>query len=180
LTLADPQLASLVQLRAQIEGIDRAARNPLSAAPEPDNPSYSFGLLSDVCSISNAQQTVETLVASVQEMLQKLAPVATIETSRDGMTARTVIHYTGRAASVWVGSDPTEPAAVVAAMHLDSLRKTYALRRAFVATVGAVGSALVSISLSVANPLTVLHALASAKALKQALERMANMVESAR
>jgi hypothetical protein len=42
-----------------------------------------------------------------------------------------------------------------------------------------VGGALASISLAVSNPLTVLHALASAKALKQALERLVAAVEAA-
>ena len=68
---------------------------------------------------------------------------------------------------------------MLAGAHLDSLGKTYALRVASVGALGAVGGALASISLAVANPLTVLHALASAKALKQALERLVAAVEAA-
>jgi hypothetical protein len=139
--------------------------------------SYSFGLFSNP--FSSAEQTVAEIVASVHAMLAKLAPVATLETCREGMTARTVIQYTGRAASVWSNLPSSELASVLAGTHLDSLQRTYALRVAFVGAIGAVGSALVSISLTVANPLTVLHALASAKALKQALERLAAAVEAA-
>jgi len=185
LTVADSQLASVRLLRAEIEGIDRGARSPAAAAGmEPVSAlSYSFGLFSDLSPFSNpfssAEQTVAEIVASVHAMLAKLAPVTTLETCREGMTARTVIQYTGRAASVWSNLPSSELASVLAGTHLDSLQRTYALRVAFVGAIGAVGSALVSISLTVANPLTVLHALASAKALKQALERLAAEVEAA-
>jgi hypothetical protein len=164
-------------LRSEIEGIDWAARNPSGAAKiEPDAPlSYSFGLFSSISPVSGAEQTVAEIVSSVRAVLAKLAPVATIETSRDGMTARTVVLYTGRATSAW----SSITSSVLTGAHLDSLGKTYALRVAFVGAIGAVGGALASISLAVSNPLTVFHALASAKALKQALERLVSAVEAA-
>jgi hypothetical protein len=181
LSVSDSQLDALTLLRAEIEGIDRASRNPAATAlAAPDAAlSYSFGLFSSISPLSYAEQTVAEIVASVREVLAKLAPVATIETSMDGMTARTVVYYTGRAASVWSNAPSSELAIVVAGAHLDSLGKTYALRVAFVGAIGAVGGALASISLAVANPLTVLHALASAKALKQALDRLVAAVEAA-
>lgn len=179
--VTDSQLDALKQLRVEIEGIDSAARNPAASAPiEPDAAlSYSFGLFSSISPVSGAEQTVAEILASVRAVLAKLAPVATIETSRDGVTARTVVHYTGRADSAWSSTTSSEPVSVLAGAHLDSLGKTYALRVASVGALGAVGGALASISLAVANPLTVLHALASAKALKQALERLVAAVEAA-
>jgi hypothetical protein len=61
--------------------------------------------------------------------------------------------------------------------HLTSLEKAYALRVAFAGAIAAAGSTMVSISMAVANPLTGLRAVASAKALKQALERLAAAVQ---
>ena len=179
--VTDSQLDALKQLRVEIEGIDSAARNPAASAPmEPDAAlSYSFGLFSRVSPVSGAEQTVAGIVASVRAVLAKLAPVATIETSRDGVTARTVVHYTGRADSVWSSTTSSELASSIADAHLHSLEKIYALRVATVGAIGAVGGALASISIAVANPLTVLHALASAKALKQALERLVAAVGAA-
>jgi len=185
LSVTDSQLDALRLLRAEIEGIGRATLNPaVAAAMEPATElSYSLGLFSSVSPVSgrfsNPEQTVAEIVASVREVLARLAPVATIETSRDGMTARTVVLYTGRAASVWSNITSSELASVLADAHLESLGKTYALRVAFVGAIGAVGGALASISLAVANPLTLLHALASTKALKQALERLVAAVEAA-
>jgi len=180
LTVEDYQLDSLIKLRAEIEGIDRATRNPVAAPSEQDSAvSYSSGMFSGVSPLANGEQTVASIVASVHALLQKLAPVATIETCSDGIAARTVVHYTGRAASVWSNGISSGSAIQLANLHIDSVRKTLAVRRAFVAAIGAVSSALVSISIAVANPLTVFHALASARALKQALEKLANMVEAA-
>jgi hypothetical protein len=120
---------------------------------------------------------VADIVTSVRATLAKLTPVYTLETSRDGLTVRTVIQYTGRVASVWSQGNASSPAAaVLAAAHLDSLQRTYALRIAFAGAIAAVGNTLVGISMAMANPLTALHALASAKALKLALERLAAAV----
>jgi hypothetical protein len=59
-----------------------------------------------------------------------------------------------------------------------SLEKAYALRAAFAGAIAAAGGTMVSISQAVANPLTVLRALAAARALKQALDRLATAVEA--
>lgn len=181
MSVSDSHLDTIRQLRAEIEGIDRVARNSAAGAGlGPDaGLSYSFGLFSSISPFSNAEQTVAEIVSSVRAVLGKLAPVATIETSGDGMTVRTVVQYAGGTASVWSDATSFELATVVAGAHLESLGKTYALRAAFVGAIGAVGGALASISLAVANPLTVLHALASAKALKLALERLVAAVEAA-
>lgn len=183
MTVADSQLTALTQLRGEIEEIDRTTRLPASGLDRPCDATtppdssliHSYGMLAGLYPLSSAEQTVAEIVASVHDLLARLAPVATLETSRDGLTARTVIQYTGRAASVWSNS----PSSELAGAHLASVEKTYALRTAFAETIAAVGSALVSISLAVANPLTVLHALASAKALKRALERLVAAAEAA-
>jgi len=180
LRVEDSQVAALIQLRAEIEGIGRTASQSGAAAMEPEGGlSYSFGLFSGLSSVAGAEQTVAEIVASVHAVLSKLTPIATIESCRDGMTARTVVHYVGRAESVWSNLTWSGPASEFADVHMASLQKTYALRAAFVGAIGAVGSALAAISLAVANPLTVLHALASARALKQALERLLAAVEAA-
>jgi hypothetical protein len=184
LTVTDLQIASLRQLCGEIEGIDRAAREPASedAVPQDSGVSYSFGLFSGFPLISDAEQTVAEIVASVQATLAKLAPVASLETSRDGFTVRTAIQYRGRVASVLCNPSSPDSYASVSTLtreHLDAVEKTYALRAAFAAAIAAVGGALVSISMAVTNPLTVLQALGSARALKRALERLAAAVEAA-
>jgi len=177
MTGTDSRLATAIQLRAEIEGIDGAARNP--AAMQPDaTPSYSYGLLSSLSPFSNAEQTLADIVSSIQTTLARLAPVATIETSADGLTVKSVINYAGWVTSVWSNSTLSAAATELANTHLDSLQRAYALRAAFAGAIAAAGSTMVSISLAVANPLTVLHALSSARALKQALDRLAVAVEA--
>ena len=179
MTAADSQLADVLRIRGEIEGIDRATRDPAAATTELEgNLSYSYGMLSSLSPFSSVEQTVGDIAAAVQVILRRLRPVATVETSKDGMTARTVINYTGRATSVWSDSPPTELAAALAGAHLESVKRAYALRAAFVGVIAAAGSALVSISAAIANPLTALPALASAAALKQSLQRLVASVES--
>ena len=165
----DAQLASLRQVRAEIEGIASAA-----GRAEPDGPrdaavSYSFGLF------SGPEETFSELVRTVQSLLTKLKPVATLRTTVDGLSATTVINYGGRATSVW--SNPVSYA--LAETHLCSLERTIELRMAAAGAVGAAASAMAAISILAANPLTVLHALRSAEALKQALERLLDAAEAA-
>lgn len=178
MTTSDSQLDAVTALRSEIEGIDRAMRaSTLDAATRPGGGiSYSFGLFTDASSFASVDQTVADIVTSVRAMLVKLAPVYTLETSRDGFAVRSVIQYTGRVASVWSQGNASSPAAGLAAAHLDSLQRTYALRIAFAGAIAAVGNTLVGVSLAMANPLAALHALASAKALKLALERLAAAV----
>ena len=178
MTVTDSQLASVLQLRSEIEGLDMATREPATALRPDTELSYSYGLFSSLSPVSNAEQTVADIVASIRATLAKLAPVATIETASDGMTVRSVMNYAGRVVSVWSDTPSSAAAGALADAHLVSLDKAYALRAAFAGAIAAVGSTLVSISLAVANPLTVLRALASAKALKQALDRLAEAVEA--
>jgi hypothetical protein len=179
MTAVDSQLADLSRIRGEIEGIDRAAREPATATMGPEGTlSYSYGGLSNLSLFHSAEQTVAEIAATIGVILARLAPVATLETSSDGMTVRTVINYTGRATSVWSNSPPTELAAALAEAHLESVKRAYALRAAFAGVVAAAGSALVSIAAAIANPLTVLHALASAAALKQSLQRLVTSVWS--
>jgi hypothetical protein len=181
----DSQLCAITALRSEIEGIDRTIRESgASASSQPENAlSYSFGLSSDVSSFLSADQTAADIVASVRDTLAKLAPVYTLETSRDGLTVRSVIQYSGRVVSVWGQDKPSSFAATaelaaagLAFAHMASLERTYALRIAFARAIAAAGSTLVAVSVAVANPLTALHALASATALKQALDRLSAAV----
>lgn len=179
MTAVDFQLADLLRLRGEIEGIDRATREPAAATTEPEGTlSYSYGVLSSLSPFSSVEQTVGDIAAAVQVILRRLAPVATVETSKDGMTVRTVINYTGRATSVWSNSPPSKLAATLAGAHLESLKNAYSLRAAFTGVIAATGSALVSISAAIANPLTMFNALASAAALKQSLQRLVASVET--
>jgi hypothetical protein len=179
-TAENSQLAEMLRLRHEIEEIDKATREPATATMEPDDGwSYSFGTFSGVSPFSGVEQTVADIAAAIRTTLRKLAPVATLETSREGMIARTVINYSGRATSVWSNTPTTELAAALEGPHLESIRNAYALRAALMGAIAAAGSSLVSISAAVLNPLTALHALASARALKQALERLAAAVERA-
>jgi hypothetical protein len=174
-TVTDSQLATVIQLRGEIEGIDRVSRSPTAMQPDAAV-SYSVGIFSSLSPFSNAEQTVAEIVNSIKSTLARLAPVATIETSSDGLTVRSVINYTGRVASVWSSSASSPAANTLANAHLASLQKAYALRSAFAGAIAAAGSTMVSISQALANPFTVLRALASAKALKQALDRLAAAV----
>jgi hypothetical protein len=94
------------------------------------------------------------------------------------LMVKSVINYTGRVASVWGNSSPFAAPTSLADAHLASLEKTYALRAAFAGAVAAAGSTLVSIAQAVTNPFTVPRALASARALKQSLDRLAAAVEA--
>jgi hypothetical protein len=170
--LASP--GELTSLLGEIEGIARDAANP---APEPaafaigSAPvSYAFGLTSSI------ESKAAAIVASIQQTLASLAPVATFETSRDGFTARTVLNYSGRAISVWSTGPNGTPAEDFVGAHLATLQRAYAFRSAVVQVIAAVGNALAAISLAVANPLTVRHAVRSAEALKAAVDRLAKAV----
>lgn len=177
MTVSDSQLATAVQLRSELEGIDKTASDPAALQPDAVG-SYSYGLFSNLSPFSGAEETAAEIVASIQATLARLAPVATIETCRDGLTAKSVINYTGRVASVWSNSPSLTAANALANAHLASIEKAYILRAAFAGAIAAAGNTMVSISMAVANPLTVLRALASAKALKQALDRLSAAVDA--
>ena len=165
------QLEDVNSLGREIDGIAHDARRTASeaaqgAAGNPVALSYSLE------SFSSPESTVAAIVDSIREALLKLAPVATFETSREGFTARTVINYSGRAVSVWCVDLSSE----LVNAHLSSLQRAYLFRAAVAGVIASVGNALVSISIAVANPLTVLQALRSAEALKRAVERLAAAV----
>ena len=176
MTVVDARLETILQLRDEIDGIDRAARQPV-ASGQANQVSYSLGSFSSSF-FSEQRKFAEILsdvVATVKRVCARLAPTAKVETAAEGVTARTMIHFNGRTASVWVGA----PSPQVASAHIASLEKTLQLRTAVAGAVLSAGSAIASISMAVANPLTLLSAWSSAKALKLALDRLAAAVEAA-
>jgi molybdopterin-binding protein len=146
-------LDELASLRGEIEEITRGA-------------SHSFGI------VSSAEEKIVAIVESINQTLTKLALVADFETTVDGFTAKTVITYSGSAASVW----STRTTAKLVDAHLVSLQRVYAFRAAVTAVVAAVGNAVVAISIAVGNPLTVWRAIKSAETLKSAVDRLAAVV----
>lgn len=175
MTVADARIETILLLRDEIDGIDRAARQP-AALGQGNSMSYSFGPFSGSLFPEQHKlaEILSDVVATVKRVCARLAPTATVETAEDGVTARTMIHFNGRAASVWVGA----PSQQVASAHIASLEKTLRLRTAVAGAVLSAGSAIVSISMAVANPLMLLSAWSSAKALKLALDRLAAAVEA--
>jgi hypothetical protein len=157
-------LDDLASLRGEIEGIAQEVGG--AAQPGELTPSFAFGIPSGL------EVKAAAILTSIRDTLAKLAPATTVETVRDGRTARTVLHYSGRAASVWSGGTTQE----LLDAHLDSLRSTYAFRAAVVALLAAVGNALLAISAAAANPLKLWHAVRSAEALKAAVDRLAEAV----
>lgn len=174
------QIEDLTSLRSEIEGIERDARLGAAAPTEEGTAggaglSYSFyssGVSFGI--FSSPESTVAAIEKSIRETLATLAPVATFETSQGGFAARTAINYSGRADSVWSGSLSPE----LVEGHMSTLKRAYAFRAAVVGVIAATGSALASISVAVANPLTALQALRSAQALKLAVERLAAAVKA--
>lgn len=160
-------LEDLAALRVEIEQIAGSA-SQLSAAPvgPPSAISYSFGI------VSSAEDKIVAIVSSIRQTLATLAPVAHFETTIDGFTARTVIDYSGFAASVW----STGTTAKLVSTHLESLHQAYAFRAAVIAILAAVGNAVVAISIAIGNPLTFGRAINSAEALKSAVDRLAAAV----
>jgi hypothetical protein len=176
LTIVDARLETILQLREEIDGIDRAARQPVVSG-QATSLSYSLGSFSSSFFPEQRKlaEILSDVVATVKRVCARLAPTATVETAADGVTARTMIHFNGRAASVWVGA----PSPQMASAHIASLEKTLHLRTAVAAVVLSAGSAIISISIAVTNPLTLPSAWSSAKALKLALDRLAAAVEAA-
>ena len=175
----DAQLDSLAQLRKEIEAIGRAANDPVLQL-QTEGPA-SFGVVSSLLELSQARKAVDEIIDSIQALLDKLVPVAKLESTRDGLTVKTAIHYAGRVDSVWSATSNPESVAALSAEYLDELQKTYALRASFAQTLGVAGGTLLQVALAVANPVgNVPHALASVLALKRALQSFAATVEAAR
>jgi hypothetical protein len=165
------QVEELASLRGEVEAIARDARQlPLDSGGQAAAMSYSLGVVGGI--LTAPQEKIVAIVDSIKETLAKLAPVAHFETTVDGFTAKTVINYSGFAASVWSSGTTWE----LVDAHLESLRRAYAFRAAVAGVVAAVGSAVVAISITVGNPLMVWHAVKSAEALKLAVDRLAASV----
>jgi hypothetical protein len=163
----DPQITAALLACRQIEGIATAARREPPA--DPAAVSYAPAFLSD------SWQSFTDLVTTVHALLAKLKPVATIETTQAGEAIETLLRYSGSAESV---STPNL-SGQVAQIHLGSLERTFALRRAVAGAFVATASTMTVLSASIANPLLLLHALSTARSLQEALQRLLSAIEAA-
>jgi hypothetical protein len=109
------------------------------------------------------------LIPTIYKMLYKLSSQVTLKIYEDNLQAVTTVNYAGRIESVWCES----PEADLVDSHLASVQAALELRAAVVRGVVAIGCALASISVAVANPVTAATALSSALELKQAIEHFA-------
>jgi hypothetical protein len=131
--------------------------------------SYSFG------AFDTMEQAARKLVVTVNDLLMKLKPVATIETARGGMKAITTVNYAGRAISAW----PEFPTEELAFAHMASVDHVLTLRVALAGAVASASAAMMAISASAANPLLAMNALAAVVRLKESLEQLAAAAEAA-
>jgi hypothetical protein len=164
----DAQTAAVCALRAQIDSTTSAVQRPGSASSL-DAVSYSFG------AFDTMEQAARKLVATVNDLLMKLKPVATIETARGGMKAITTVNYAGRAISAW----PEFPSEDLAFAHMTSVDHVLTLRVALAGAVASASTAIMAISASAANPLLAMNALAAVVRLKESLEQLAAAAEAA-
>lgn len=164
----DDQTAAVHALRAEIDLITSAVLRPGSGSSV-DAVSYSFG------AFDTMEQAARKLVATVNDLLMKLKPVATIETTRGGMKAFTTVSYAGRATSAW----PQFPTEELALAHMTSVDHVLTLRAALAGAIASASTAMVAISSSVANPLLAMNALAAVVRLKESLEQLAAAAEAA-
>jgi len=175
LTASANRIEFVMSLRGEIEAIATA-----TPPPKPEGElSYSLGLSAGYPSISATEQTISSIIASVRRTLAKLAAEATLETAIDDSAARSVLTYDGRVASVFPVDLSSASQAALAAAHLDSLQRTFALRMAFAGAIAAAGGTMVAIAVAISNPLTMLHALYMARALQQSLDSLVTAVEQA-
>jgi hypothetical protein len=164
----DAQTAAVCALRAQIDAITSAVQRPESQGGV-EAVSYSFGALDTV------EQAARKLADTVNDVLMKLKPVATIETAQGDLKAITTVNYAGRAASAW----PQFPTEELTLAHQTSIDRVLALRAALAGAIASAANALMAISASAANPLLAMHALAAAARLKESLEQLAAAAEAA-
>ncbi len=115
------------------------------------------------------------LIGAVRRLVDDLKPTATIRTALNGECAITVVTYQSLAASAW----GTNPSADLAESQLRSVQRVLALRSAMARAVVAAGSAMVALSGSIANPLALPHAIATARSLQEALRRLVTAAEAA-
>ena len=162
------QTAAVQSLRAQIDSITLAVQRPGSGAGI-DAVSYSFGVLDSI------EQAARKLADTVNELLLKLAPVATIETTRGDLKAITTVNYAGRATSAW----PQVPTEELTVAHMTSIDRVLALRTALAGAIASAASAMMAISASAANPLLAMNALSAEARLKESLEQLAAAAQAA-
>jgi hypothetical protein len=164
----EAQTAAVRLLRAQIDSIAGAVQRPGSVT-NVDATSYSFGALDTL------EQAARKLTETVHDLLMKLAPVATIETTRGNVKAITTVNYAGRAVSAW----PQFSSHELVFAHMTSVDHVLALRTALTGAIASATSAVMAISASAANPLLAMNALSAARQLKESLEELAKAAEAA-
>jgi hypothetical protein len=164
----EAQTAAVRALCSQIDSITSALQRPNSGAGV-DTVSYSFEALDSM------EQAARKLTETVSDLLMKLAPVTTIETTRGGMKAVTTVNYAGRAASAW----PQYPSEELTLAHMTSVDRVLALRAALAGAIASAAGAMMAISASAANPLLAMNALGAAARLKESLEQLAAAAEAA-
>jgi hypothetical protein len=116
-----------------------------------------------------SNDAVASLIQTIYKMLYKLPPQITLKMYEENLQAVTTVNYAGQIVSVWCES----PEADRVDSHLASVQAAFELRAAVVRGVVAIGCALASISVAVANPFTAATALTSAPELKRVVERFA-------
>jgi hypothetical protein len=164
----DAQTAAVRALQAQIDSITKAVQRPGESGGA-EALSYSFG------AFDTMEQAARKLADTVTDLLMKLKPVATIETTRGGVKAVTTVNYAGRAASAW----PQFPTGELTLAHLTSVDHVLSLRAALAGAIASAASAMMAISASAANPLLAMNALGAARRLKESLEQLAAAAEAA-
>ena len=162
----DPQIAAALLACSQIEGVAAAARRPdLSAGAVSYAPAF----------FPDAWQSFSSLAATVHALLAQLRPVATVQTTQDGASIETLVRYTGGTDSVATPNLSAQTGWI----HLRSLERAIALRSAVGGALAAAAGTMMSLSVSVANPLYLLHALSAARSLEEALRRLLTAIEAA-
>jgi hypothetical protein len=157
----DAQLASVRLLSQQIRNIGLTA----AETPADSEAAVSFSLFP----LPDPRPALADLAERIDLLLSKLNPIAVVETSADGQCLQTTVVYTMGAATV-VSSNVS---AAIAANHLTSLERTFALRNAVLGALAEAATSLLALSAVAANPLVVLEVISRAKALKAALDRLA-------
>lgn len=162
----DPQMAAAFLACRQIEGVAATARYGFAPA---SSTSYAPAFLTD------PGRGFSDLVATVHTLLAQLRPAATVQTSAGGEFIETHLRYTGGTDSVATPNLSAQAGWI----HLRSLERTLALRSATAGALVAAASTILSLSVSAANPLYLLHALATARSLEEALRRLLTAIEAA-
>ncbi|MGH9604819.1 MAG: hypothetical protein ACRD3N_03870 [Terracidiphilus sp.] len=164
-------VASVLQLRGQIEGLAEAlvGQAQSAAAPTPEAASYALGIFTD------PRQVFADLATSIQSLLMKLKPEGVVQTVAPGEFAQTVLNFTGRAVTVVSPNISLE----LEQNHVTSIQRTYALRRAVAGALAAAAAAALTIAASAANPPCLPQALSTACSLKDAIERLAAAAQAA-